>query len=85
MDFNVFNVLSFWRCSHDFAWPRSTGDGNHAQVCRRCGAAYEYDWTEMRRKKRMGKIDLESRQSTSDHVGDAETLGPDRFPLSQAG
>jgi len=49
-DFKIFSVLN---CSHDFAFPRSTAEGVYSQVCRLCGAEYEYDWKEMRRKKRI--------------------------------
>jgi hypothetical protein len=47
-----FKIFSIQDCSHDFAFPRST-DGRYTQVCRLCGAEYEYDWQEMRRKKRI--------------------------------
>jgi hypothetical protein len=36
-------------CTHKFSWPRSGDDGRYYQRCSRCGAAYEYDWTLMRR------------------------------------
>ncbi len=61
MEFKLFNLLSFWGCAHDFAWPRSKGDGGHTQICRLCGAEYEYDWLHMRRKKRIMKPCLESK------------------------
>jgi hypothetical protein len=48
-----FSIFSIGGCSHDFAFPRSTTDGRYSQVCRLCGAEYEYDWQEMRRKKRI--------------------------------
>lgn len=36
-------------CIHEFFWPLRAGDGHYYQVCRRCGAQCEYDWTSMRR------------------------------------
>jgi hypothetical protein len=36
-------------CPHRFSWPRSGIHGRDYQVCLICGAAYEYDWTNMRR------------------------------------
>ncbi|MCU1286265.1 MAG: hypothetical protein JWO13_2615 [Acidobacteriales bacterium] len=47
------SIFSIGGCSHDFAFPRSTTNGRYSQVCRVCGAEYEYDWQEMRRKKRI--------------------------------
>jgi len=40
-------------CQHRFAWPRTDPDGNYYQICSRCGTAYEYDWTRMRRTERL--------------------------------
>jgi hypothetical protein len=50
MKFSIFSIAA---CSHDFAFPRSNGEGRYSQVCRLCGAEYEYDWQAMRRKKRI--------------------------------
>jgi hypothetical protein len=36
-------------CKHEFFWPLRAGDGHYYQVCRRCGAQSEYDWTSMQR------------------------------------
>jgi hypothetical protein len=36
-------------CIHEFFWPLRAGDGHYYQVCRRCGAQCEYDWTSMQR------------------------------------
>ena len=41
------------RCSHEFAWPRRGTDGDYYQVCMLCAAEYNYDWTTMRRTKRV--------------------------------
>jgi hypothetical protein len=40
-------------CSHRFAWPRNASTGGHYQICLVCGTAYEYDWMNMRRTKRL--------------------------------
>jgi len=40
-------------CSHRFAWPRLDAAGRHYQICLLCGTAYEYDWTAMRRSRRL--------------------------------
>jgi len=40
-------------CSHRFTWPRLGGNGQHYQVCLTCGAAYEYDWNDMRPTGRL--------------------------------
>ena len=36
-------------CAHEFFWPQRGADGRYYQVCRLCGAEYEYDWNSMRR------------------------------------
>lgn len=36
-------------CTHEFFWPLRAADGHYYQVCRRCGAQSEYDWTSMHR------------------------------------
>jgi hypothetical protein len=36
-------------CIHEFFWPLRAADGRYYQVCRRCGAQCEYDWTNMDR------------------------------------
>src|SRR5450432_1660388 len=36
-------------CIHEFFWPLRAADGCYYQVCRRCGAQCEYDWTSMQR------------------------------------
>lgn len=40
-------------CNHRFSWPHSGIDGRDYQVCLICGTIYEYDWTEMRRTRRV--------------------------------
>jgi hypothetical protein len=40
-------------CSHRFAWPRLSGNGQHYQICLVCGTAYEYDWKKMHRTDRL--------------------------------
>jgi hypothetical protein len=45
----IFRLL----CPHRFTWPHSGADGQDYQVCLRCGAAYEYDWSTMRRTGRL--------------------------------
>jgi len=40
-------------CSHRFSWPRLDAAGRHYQICLLCGTAYEYDWTLMRRTRRL--------------------------------
>lgn len=40
-------------CSHRFTWPRVDAYGRDYQVCLDCGAAYEYDWKEMRQTGRL--------------------------------
>jgi hypothetical protein len=40
-------------CPHRFGWPRSDANHRHYQTCLVCGAAYEYDWTMMRRTRRL--------------------------------
>jgi hypothetical protein len=44
--------LASW-CSHRFAWPRTDANHGHYQICLVCGTAYEYDWTMMRRTRRL--------------------------------
>ena len=40
-------------CRHDFSWPHTGAHGRDYQTCLACGAAYEYDWTTMRRTRRL--------------------------------
>jgi len=40
-------------CQHRFSWPHNGANGRDYQVCVLCGAAYEYDWTAMRRTRRL--------------------------------
>jgi hypothetical protein len=49
----IMDVLMLGRCSHEFSWPRRGADGDYYQVCMLCAAEYKYDWTTMRRTKRM--------------------------------
>jgi hypothetical protein len=49
----LMEVLMLGRCSHEFSWPRRGADGDYYQVCLLCAAEYKYDWTTMRRTKRM--------------------------------
>src|SRR5471032_2188030 len=49
----IMDVLMLGRCSHEFAWPRRGADGDYYQVCMLCAAEYKYDWTTMRRTKRV--------------------------------
>jgi hypothetical protein len=49
----IMDVLMLGRCSHEFSWPRRGADGDYYQVCLLCAAEYKYDWTTMRRTKRM--------------------------------
>jgi hypothetical protein len=49
----IMDVLMLGRCSHEFSWPRRGADGDYYQVCLLCAAEYAYDWTTMRRTKRM--------------------------------
>ena len=49
----IMDVLMLGRCSHEFSWPRRSADGDYYQVCLLCAAEYSYDWTTMRRTKRV--------------------------------
>ena len=49
----IMDVLMLGRCSHEFSWPRRGADGDYYQVCLLCAAEYKYDWTTMRRTKRL--------------------------------
>ena len=42
-----------WLCPHRFSWPHSGIDGRDYQICLRCGTAFEYDVTKMRRTGRL--------------------------------
>ena len=50
---NLWKRLCGRGCAHRFSWPRIDDDGRHYQICLRCGIAYEYDWTLMRRTRRL--------------------------------
>jgi hypothetical protein len=49
----IMDVLMLGRCSHEFSWPRRGADGDYYQVCLLCAAEYNYDWTTMRRTRRV--------------------------------
>ncbi len=49
----IMDVLMLGRCSHEFSWPRRGADGDYYQVCMLCAAEYQYDWTTMRRTRRV--------------------------------
>jgi hypothetical protein len=49
----LMEVLMLGRCSHEFSWPRRGADGDYYQICLLCAAEYKYDWTTMRRTKRV--------------------------------
>ncbi len=49
----LFQLLPFFGCDHEFSWPHRWADGAHYQVCIRCGAEYLYDWSSMRRIRRI--------------------------------
>jgi len=63
----LMDVLMLGRCSHEFSWPRRAADGDYYQVCLLCAAEYTYDWTTMRRTKRVehAKPDTVIRRSHS--------------------
>jgi len=49
----IMDVLMLGRCSHEFAWPRRTANGEYYQVCVLCATAFQYDWKTMRRGSRV--------------------------------
>jgi hypothetical protein len=49
----IMDVLMLGHCSHEFSWPRRGADGDYYQVCLLCAAEYNYDWTTMRRTRRV--------------------------------
>jgi hypothetical protein len=54
-------------CPHRFSWPHSGLHGQDYQVCLICGAAFEYDWTTMRRTRPLVTPGLaDGDQSVSD-------------------
>lgn len=50
---NLLKQLLHRGCTHRFSWPRIDQNGDHYQICLSCGAAYEYDWKEMRRSTKL--------------------------------
>ena len=66
--------MNFWKrlwgsgCTHRFSWPRADANGCHYQICSLCGTAYEYDWTTMRRTRRLvprrGTVELQAMTSS---------------------
>jgi hypothetical protein len=62
-------------CIHEFFWPLRAADGRYYQVCRRCGAQREYDWTSMQR------VDGEPETtSTAASAGPQFSPGPESGP-----
>jgi hypothetical protein len=43
-------------CRHQFSWPHSAAHGQNYQVCLICGSTYEYDWSTMRRTRRLTPV-----------------------------
>ena len=70
----MLEVLMLGRCSHEFSWPRRTGDGDYYQVCLLCAAEYRYDWKTMRRTERVDRNKAEA----------AEEEGSSRTPARAA-
>jgi hypothetical protein len=57
-------------CPHRFSWPHSGAHGLDYQVCLICGAAYEYDWSTMRRTHLLPPRDVQAaseRRSSPGH------------------
>lgn len=51
METKLFSLLPLFSCAHEFSWPRRWADGEYYQVCLRCGAEYQYDWSSMQRRQ----------------------------------
>jgi len=49
----LLETLRLGACSHEFSWPRRAADGHYYQVCLVCAAEYQYDWSKMKRVKRV--------------------------------
>jgi len=62
METSLREVLPVFGCSHQFSWPRRSAEGSYYQVCLRCGAQYLYDWSEMRRVRRIEHADSAERR-----------------------
>jgi hypothetical protein len=60
---NFLKQLFGQGCQHRFAWPRTDSHGHHYQICSRCGIAYEYDWTSMRRTEHLLVAEVEIRHA----------------------
>ena len=58
-------------CIHEFFWPLRAADGRYYQVCRRCGAQCEYDWTN------MDRVAGEPETTLSGPSGSKESGNPD--------
>jgi hypothetical protein len=52
-------------CRHNFSWPHTGSCGHDYQVCVLCGVAYEYDWTTMKRTRRLAPPEENRNQSLS--------------------
>ena len=50
-------------CRHNFSWPHTGIHGQDYQICVLCGATYEYDWSTMRRTRRLGPAEDNGHQS----------------------
>lgn len=49
----LLSSVLHYSCSHEFSWPRRLSNGNHYQVCLRCGDQFAYDWESMSRGERI--------------------------------
>jgi hypothetical protein len=76
-------------CSHQFAWPRNNSAGSHYQICLTCGTAYEYDWMNMRRTRKLIAGEIQHRHVAETTVSLvrallAATRGSARDQISRA-
>jgi hypothetical protein len=64
----MLKALAFWRCSHEFGWPRRDESGRHYQVCLRCGMEYAYDWQAMRRLETTAHARPQKKRAEKPHL-----------------
>src|SRR5271169_4646408 len=79
----LMDVLMLGRCSHEFSWPRRAADGQFYQVCLLCAVEYSYDWTTMRRTRRVDQSQSASAEGAAARRGRSRGRKPTWVPRAR--
>jgi hypothetical protein len=79
----LLDVLMLGRCSHEFAWPRRSANGDFYQVCMLCAAEYKYDWKTMRRTERLDHAAPQTAETVSTRRSRSHARKPTWVPRAR--